>query len=213
MTAAWLDSLAATPWALVILFVLVVADALLVIVPGEVAVTAYGALAVAHGTPALWAVIAVAASAALCGDGLCYLVGRTVGTTRWAWMRRPRIQSAFLWAQRRLHDRAALVLFTARFVPFARLAVGVTAGATRVRARRFFALAACAATAWAAYQALIGAAIAAILPGGPVVAVVVSVAVAIATGGAIDALLARRMRTQAPSASAPHSGGPSEPAG
>ena len=199
MTAAWLDSLAATPWALVILFVLVVADALLVVVPGEAAVTAYGALAVAHGTPALWAVIAVAASAALCGDGLCYLVGRTVGTTRWAWMRRPRIQSAFLWAQRRLHDRAALVLFTARFVPFARLAVGVTA--------------ACAATAWAAYQALIGAAIAAILPGGPVVAVVVSVAVAIATGGAIDALLARRMRTQAPSASAPHSGGPSEPAG
>ncbi|MBN9178315.1 MAG: VTT domain-containing protein [Microbacterium sp.] len=213
MIAPWLESLAASPWALVLMFALVVADALLVVVPGEAAVTAFGALAIAHGTPPLWAVIVVAASAALCGDALCYLVGRTVGTTRWAWMRGPRVQAAFAWAARRLDGNAAVVLFTARFIPFARLAVGVTAGATGVRAARFFPLAACAATAWAAYQALVGAVIAAIVPGGPVVVVAVSVAVAIAFGMTIDALLARRVGPQVPSASAVQSRGPSEPAG
>ncbi|GAA1934149.1 hypothetical protein GCM10009775_27580 [Microbacterium aoyamense] len=188
---AWI---AQSPWALALLFALVFADALLVVVPGEAAVTAFGALAVAQGEPLLWAVILVAAIAAVCGDALCYLVGRTIGLERWRWMRRPRIRSAFSWAQARLQRRAALVLFTARFIPFARLAVNLTAGATRIPAPRYLGIAGVAALAWAAYQALIGAVVAAILPGGPVAAVVVSVVLAIGLGLAIDAILARRLR-------------------
>jgi len=56
------------------------------------------------------------------------------------------------------------------------------------------AVAGLAALGWAAYQALIGAVVASIVPGGPIVAVVVSVVVAIGIGLAIDALLARRGR-------------------
>lgn len=189
-----LASLARSPWALVALFALVVADAFVVVIPGEAAVTAFGALAVAQGEPRLALVVAVAAVAAVCGDALCYLVGRTVGLERWRWMRRPRVRAAFAWAEARLSRRAALVLFTARFIPFARLAVNLTAGATRIPAPRYLGIAAGAALAWAAYQALIGAVVAAILPGGPVTAVVVSVGLAVTLGLAIDAVLARRLR-------------------
>ncbi|WP_439594043.1 DedA family protein [Microbacterium sp.] len=189
-----LAGIAQSPWALALLFALVFADAVLVVVPGEAAVTAFGALAVAQGEPQLWAVILVATVAAVCGDALCYLVGRTIGLERWRWMRRPRIRGAFDWAQGRLHRRAALVLFTARFIPFARLAVNLTAGATRIPAPRYLAIAAVAALAWAAYQALIGAVVATFLPGGPVAAVVVSVVLAVGLGLAIDALLVRRSR-------------------
>ncbi|MET0811960.1 MAG: VTT domain-containing protein [Microbacterium sp.] len=189
-----LAGIAQSPWALALLFALVFADALLVVVPGEAAVTAFGALAVAQGEPLLWAVILVAGAAAVCGDALCYVVGRTVGLDRWRWMRRPRIRAAFAWARLRLDRRAALVLFTARFIPFARLAVNLTAGATGIPAPRYLGIAALAALAWAAYQALVGAVVAAILPGGPVAAVVVSVVLAVGLGLAVDAVLARRLR-------------------
>jgi membrane protein DedA with SNARE-associated domain len=190
---ALLAEVAGSPWALPLLFGLVMADALLVVVPGEAAVTAFGALAASGGRPPLGAVIAVGAAAALCGDALCYLAGRTIGLHRWRWMRRPRVQAAFAWAHARLQRRTAVVVFTARFIPFARLAVNLTAGATRVPAPRYLGVAAVAALAWAAYQALIGALVAAVLPGGPAVAVVVSVIIAVGLGLAVDAVLARRV--------------------
>lgn len=194
---AWLQAIAASPWALLAMAVLVFADAFLVVIPGEAAVTAFGALAVAHGTPSLGGVILVAGAAAFAGDLCCYLVGRAVGVERWAWMRGPRVSAALEWARRRLGRNAALVLFTARFVPFARLAVNLAAGASRVQPARYLGVAALAALAWAAYQAVIGAVVAAVVPGGPVVAVVVSIVVAVGIGVGIDLLLARRAKRRA----------------
>lgn len=194
MTDEWLAVLAASPLALPLLLALVLGDAFLVVVPGEAAVTAFGALAVSTGTPPLAAVVAVAAVAAVTGDACCYLAGRVVGLRRWRWMRTRRAQAAFAWARARLDERTALVLFTARFIPFARLAVNLVAGASRLPAPRYLAVAAGAALAWATYQALLGAAVAALLPGGAVVAVVVSIVVAVGMGLALDLVLARARR-------------------
>lgn len=182
------------PWSLILMSLLVVGDAFFVVIPGEVAVTALGALAVTTGAPSLWAVIICAAIAATFGDVCCYLIGRLVGTERWRWMRAPRVQQALGWARRRLDGGTATVLFTARFVPFARLAINLVAGASRIHPPRYLALVALAATGWAAYQAAVGAAVAAIVPGGPLVAVPVSIAVAVGVGLLID-LFTRRRRT------------------
>ncbi|MFT4212315.1 MAG: VTT domain-containing protein [Microbacterium sp.] len=190
-------TIAAGPWALGVVALLVLADSFLVVLPGEVAVTAAGALSVATGSPALVAVIVVAAAAAFTGDTCCYLVGRRVGIDRWRWMRHPRVAGAFGWAGARLETRVASTVFVARFIPFARLAVNLTAGATRVGAPRFLGVAAGAAVAWSAYQAVIGAVVAAVLPGGPVVAIVVSVVIALAIGLGIDAFLAAIPRRRA----------------
>lgn len=190
--------LAAGPWALPLVAVLVLFDAFLVVIPGEAAVTAAGALAAATGSPPLVAVITVAAAAAFAGDALCYALGRRVGLDRWRWMRRPRVRTAFAWAGARLAGRTASALFVARFIPFARLALNLTAGATRVPARHYLPIAALAATGWALYQAVIGAVVASLVPGGPVVAVIVSVVVAVAIGLGIDAVLARRAGRRVP---------------
>ncbi|MFG6403360.1 MULTISPECIES: DedA family protein [unclassified Microbacterium] len=187
-----LAQVAVSPWALPLMFLLVVGDAFLVLIPGEAAVTIFGALAVSTGSPPLAAVIGVAGAAALMGDVGCYLIGRWVGLDRWRWMRAQRVQSAFGWARDRLDRRTAVVLFTARFIPFARLAVNLTAGAARISAPRYFLVAGLAAFGWAAYQALIGAAVAALVPGGPVVAVIVSVVVAVGVGLLIDVVSTRR---------------------
>ncbi|GAA2005521.1 DedA family protein [Microbacterium ulmi] len=196
MAEDWLTALAASAWALPILFALVLGDAFLVVVPGEIALAAFGALAVSTGTPPLGAVLVVGAVAAVCGDAACYAVGRLAGLERWRWMRAHRVRAAFAWARTRIHERTGVVLFTARFIPFARLAVNLVAGASRVHAARYLAVAAVAATGWAAYQTLVGAVVAAIVPGGPVVAVVVSVVIAIGVGLAVDGMLARAARRE-----------------
>lgn len=181
----------AGPWSLAMMSLLVVGDAFFVVVPGEVAVTALGALAVTTGSPPLWAVVVCAAVAATVGDVCCYLIGRSVGTERWRWMRTPRVQQALGWARRRLDRGTATVLFSARFVPFARLAINLVAGASRIHPPRYVALVALAATGWALYQAAVGAAVASVLPGGPLVAVPVSVVLAIVLGVLLDRVTRR----------------------
>lgn len=199
MAADLLTDLAHGPGALPALFALVALDALLVVVPGEAAVTAMGALATATGSPPLLAVIAVAAAAAVTGDAIWYATGRLVGLHRWRWMRTPRAQRAFGWAAARLHRRAALIVFTARFVPFARIAVTLTAGATRMPLPRFAGVSLAASTLWATYQAVIGGLVGALLPGSPLLAVLVSVVLAVGVGVGIDLVLARRrVRGRAP---------------
>ena len=181
----------AGPWSLALMSALVIGDAFFVVLPGEIAVTALGALAVSTGAPPLWAVVVCAALSAALGDACCYLIGRVVGTERWGWMRAPRVQQALGWARRRLDGGTATVLFTARFVPFARLAINLVAGASRIHPPRYLALVTIAATGWALYQAAVGAAIAAILPGGPLVAVPVSIVFAIGLGVLIDRITRR----------------------
>lgn len=190
----WLLAVSMDPWALVLLFAVVFGDAFLVVVPGEAAVSAFGALAVATGSPPLVAVIAVGAAAAFLGDACCYLIGRSVGITRWRWMRHRRVRAAFAWAQARLDRSTAVVVFTARFIPFARLAVNLVAGASRVPAPRYLGVVAVAALGWSAYQAIVGAIVGLVVPGGPVVAVLVSIVVAIGLGFAVDAVVARIAR-------------------
>ncbi|MGC5171394.1 DedA family protein [Micromonospora sp. DT81.3] len=188
-----LSDLAAGPWALPLLFAMVFGDAFLVVIPGEAAVTGFAALSVVSGEPPLAAVVVVAGVAAFAGDATCYVIGRTVGLDRWSWTGRPRPRALRAWATRRLTRSTAAIVFTARFIPFARIAVNLTAGAERVPAPRYLALSALAAFAWATYQAFIGAAVARVLPDSPVAAVVLSIAVALGIGWALDAVLNRRL--------------------
>lgn len=184
------------PWGLVVMALLVFGDAFFVVVPGEIAVTTMGALSIDTGRPVLGAVILCATAAAAVGDLLCYAIGRWVGIERWAWMRGKRVQRAQHWARGRLQSRTALVLFTARFIPFARLAINLVAGATRIPLGRYAALILLAASGWATYQAAVGAIVAALIPGAPIVAILVSVAVAIVLGALIDLLINRRSGAQ-----------------
>ncbi|MFK4789437.1 DedA family protein [Microbacterium sp. ZW T5_56] len=174
------------PWGLSLMVLLVFADAFLVVVPGEIAVSALGAVSAVSGTPPLWAIIVCASIAAFAGDACCFWVGRSVGSTERRWMRHRRVRTALDWARVRLQAGTATVVFTARFVPFARLAVNVAAGATRVRALRYLPVVAVAAVAWGAYQAVVGALVARLIPGEPILAVVVSIAVALTLGALAD---------------------------
>lgn len=183
--------IAASPWIYPALFLLVVADAFLVILPSETVVVALGALAASSGEPAVGLLVPVAAVGALVGDTLCYLIGRRIGIDRWGWMRRGRIAAALARARRTVLTRPAVLIFTARYIPYARIAVNLSAGAAGLPARRFLPLAAVAGLAWAIYNLTVGAVFGTALPDSPLLAIGLSVAVAIVLGVAVDLIVQR----------------------
>jgi len=192
MDALWVTDLVHSPVLFPALFLLVVADAFVVILPSETAVVALATLSEATGSPSLWPLIAVSAVGAIVGDSLCYLIGQRVGFDRWAWQRTGKGGAALERARTTILSRPAVLIFTARYVPFARIAVNFSAGACGLRYRRFLPLSVAAGAGWAAYNCLIGAFFGHLMGRYPLAAIAVSVAVAIIIGLSVD-LIARRV--------------------
>src|SRR5690606_7156547 len=85
---------AGQPWVLAVLFACCVIDGFFPPVPSESIVVGLAAVAVSTGVPNLWLVVALTAAGAVVGDNIAFLIGRAVGTERFRWMRRPRVQAA-----------------------------------------------------------------------------------------------------------------------
>ena len=71
-------------------------------------------------------------------------------------MRRPRVQKVFGWARYELEKRGAVLIFTARYIPWGRVAVNYVAGTTGFPHRRFFVFDAFACLTWVGYSIGIG---------------------------------------------------------
>lgn len=194
----WWATLAESPWLYPVLFALVVGDAFLVVLPSETAVVALGALTGATGSPPLAALVPVAAAGAIAGDLVCFTIGRRLGLDRWRWQRTPRVRAALERVRDGVLARPAVAIFTARYVPFARIAVNLTAGASGLPYRRFVPLSGAAGIAWAIYNVAVGASVGAALAETPVLAIVVSVLVAITLGLLVDAVAVRVSRARRP---------------
>jgi len=212
----WMLAAAASPWVYLVTALLVIADAFLVIVPSETVVVALGSLALSTGTPNVWLLVAVAALSAAIGDNLCFLIGRRLGVRRFAWMRRASVASAVDRAGRMIEKRAASVILTARYIPFARIAANLAAGATGFSYRRYLPLTIVAGLGWAVFNVVVGAAFGAVFQGNPVLAVAASVGVAACLGVLIDAVVARTgaaLRPGSPERDPGEDGGPPLPLG
>ena len=152
----WVQDLMSSPWVYLVVLALSAVDALLPVVPSESVVITAGVFA-ATGEPDLAAVVAVAALGAFAGDHGSYALGRLAGprlrTRAGPGSRR---RAALERAERLLASRGGALLVTARYVPGARTAVTLTAGAVSWRLRRFSPYAALAALTWAGWCAGIG---------------------------------------------------------
>ncbi|MDP9986767.1 VTT domain-containing protein [Arthrobacter sp. FW306-05-C] len=147
---------AGQPWVLVLVLACCIIDGFFPPVPSESVVVGLAAVAATADVPNPLLLALVAAAGAFSGDNIAYLLGRRVGTTRWGWMRGPRMQSAFRWAGRELRKRPASLILVARFVPIGRVAVNLTAGVTRYPHLRFVGLTVLSASLWAGYSVAIG---------------------------------------------------------
>jgi membrane-associated protein len=150
------ETLSSSSWTYALVLGFAAFDALLPFFPSETAAIAAGVLAAAGELNILF-VVAAAAAGALLGDNSSYLVGRTAGHAAVT-----RLFGAagglgrLTWAGRVLEDRGSYLIVVARFVPGGRTAVTLTAGLTRMQARRFVMAATVAALLWASFAAGLG---------------------------------------------------------
>lgn len=196
-----LSSFLVTPWAPLLILLFCFLDGFFPPVPSETVVV--GALSLAFATraaatPTALLILLAAGIGAAAGDSAAYAIGRRVGTERWAWMRRPRVRSALTWAGERLALRPAIPLLVARYIPVGRVAVNMTAGATRLPYRRFLPLSLVAAVGWVGLSALIASVASAWLGHSPLLAAVVGVVLSLLLGVLIDlgSRLVRRLRSR-----------------
>lgn len=189
---SFIEANAATPWALVVLFVLTVVDSTLPPLPSESVLIALAAFGASTGSPVLIVLAAVAALGAWSGDNLAYTLARHSPLRRLRDTRRPRLRSAFGFAAHELDRRGGLFILVGRYIPVGRVAVNLTAGASQFPRRRFLGLTALAGITWAVYSVGIGALAGAWLEDNPLLGAAAGVVVAVLIGAVIDRVLRRR---------------------
>jgi membrane-associated protein len=145
-----------SPWVYLALCAFAALDAFLPLVPSESLVVSAGVFA-ANGEPHLFAVIGVAALGAFAGDHVSYMIGRTAGG-RLLERAKPGSKKAAALARggKLLEDRGGTILIICRYIPGARTAITLSAGALRYPLRRFSFFDGIAALSWGTYSALIG---------------------------------------------------------
>lgn len=181
----------ASAWALIAVFALAMLDGFVPPLPSESIVITLAAISASTGSPALVLLGICAAIGAFLGDNITFLIGRHSGLGRLAHSERPKVQRAFSWAATELHRRGGLAIIVARYIPIGRIAVNLTAGASKFSHPKFVALDAVAVTTWAAYSVAIGALAGHWFEDHPLVAALSGICFAVLTGFAIDALLRR----------------------
>ena len=196
---AWLLSLAGSAWVYPGLFVFALVDGFFPPMPSEVAAVGLAALAASTGTPHLGVLLLVAATGAFAGDLVAYAIGSRIDVHTLPLLRRGRGRRTLAWAERSLATGGPAFILAARFLPVARVAVNMAAGALGYPRRRFVGIAAVGSVAWALYSAAIGIGAGAWFQGHPLGAVVVGVVSGLLLGWLLDLAFrrfeARRART------------------
>ena len=190
-----ISTLALTPWALVVMVVLLVVDGFFPLVPGETSVVVLATLGASGHGPHPVMVLVAAVAATMIGDGVAFAIGRTVGPSRWRWMRRPRVARALNWAREAIRRRPALVLISAKFVPYARVAVTMTAGSGGLAIRRYLVISFAAAVLYTGYHVTVAVTVGSLFAADPLLGLAASLGFGVVVAGITEVvrrLVARR---------------------
>jgi membrane-associated protein len=187
----------ASIWVFPALLAFAAIDGFFPVVPSESLVVTAGVFAAADGTPNLALVIVSAAAGAFIGDHISYFLGRTAGER--LRRRRSRKQAAvFRWAEQTLAQRGATLIVVCRYIPGARTAVTLTAGAARYPLRSFSLYDGIAALSWGIYSAFVGYVGGAAFEDDPLKGVVLGLGLAVTVAGTIEVVRHVRRRRAAP---------------
>lgn len=186
----------ASPWLYLVLFAVTIIDGFFPPVPSETVLVAAAAVAASTGEGNLVLLGVVAAIGAAIGDNIAFLIGRGLGTTRFAWMRRPRVAAAFAHAQRALDRRSATLILGARYIPVGRVAVNMSAGALDFPWRRFLSLSLIAGLSWSVFSLAIGLLAGAWIKDQPLLSAGLGIVIALVIGIVIDRIAAARRRRE-----------------
>ncbi|MGW6130761.1 DedA family protein [Cellulomonas sp. NPDC055163] len=197
------------PWAYVAVFLLVLGDAVIAVLPGETTLNAAATLA-AQGVLALGWVVLAGALGAVVGDSTLYAIARRAGTAVG-----PRLDAT-------LHDRrvaavmasmgssAPVLLVAGRYVPGVRFVVNASLGLARYPYRRFVLWSAIGGTLWSVYTCCLAYLVGTALAGFPLASIVLSATITTVGLAAVFVVVRRRRRSAQPRTAAGSVGQSSE---
>lgn len=158
-------------------FLLVAADGVFPIFPGETSIVVAAVFA-AEGDLNIWMVILAGAAGSVVGDSAAFWIGRGGG----GWIRRSLVRTLghdrVAAGEHMVHRQGDLLIFTQRFLPGLRLAINIALGAGRTTFRRFLAIDTVAGIVWSAQAAAIGYLSGWLFPGKTWLALVVALSIA-----------------------------------
>ncbi len=143
-------------WMPLALFLFSLVDGFFPVVPSESLIVALAAISDKNQGFNLSTVFFMGWFGAFIGDQIAYWLGRSIGVTRFRWMRTRSVVRAIGGVKQTLKSSGALVVITARHIPGGRVAVNFIAGATRMPVVKFIGLDFISAALWAAYSIFIG---------------------------------------------------------
>jgi membrane protein DedA with SNARE-associated domain len=153
----WVEGAMGSPWVYLALCAFAAIDAFFPAVPSESLVITAGVFAASQGEPNLFAVIGVSALGAFIGDHISFFIGRTAGGRLLHRAKAgTRKAKAFEQAGKMLEERGGTILLVCRYIPGARTAITLTAGAVGYPLRSFSFFDGIAALSWGTYCALVG---------------------------------------------------------
>jgi len=179
---------------LVLVLGLVILDGFFPLFPSEMVIVGLASLAASTASPDILILLVIAALGAIIGDSLTYFLGRSVGVRRLQATRFRPLARMLRWASRRIGQRTGLVILTARFIPFARLAVNLTAGSTGFSLSRFLPFCLVAGCAWASFNVALGSVAGHWFSHQPLLGMALAILLAIFLGLTLDRIMARLQR-------------------
>lgn len=199
----WITQAALTPWAFVLLAILILVDALFPALPSESIVISLASLYV-HQQPWLL-VLLMPYAAVFCwlGDNMAYLLGTTGWLQHNRLTRRPRVRRAMDWAEAELERRGSTIIIVGRFIPGGRIAINLTCGIVGFSHRAFMAATVASATLWAGYSVTVGAVAGSWFRDHKLVGITVAVLLGVVLGPLVDQLLRRTILRGDPAAGRP----------
>lgn len=191
-------ALATSPWVYLLALALVMLDGVFPVFPSEIVIVGLAALSASQGTPDATLLFLTATLGAIIGDTLTYGLGRLVGVRRLQSTPFRPLARSLRWAGRRMNHRMGMVILTARFIPFARLAVNLTAGSTNIPFARFAPFCVLAGCAWAAYNVAMCSLAGRWFNDQPLLGMALAIVLAVAFGFLLDFAASRLRRTRRP---------------
>jgi membrane-associated protein len=152
----YLETVAASPWVLAVVFLVAGLDAVLPFMPSESTVVACGVAAAGSGRPDLGWLVLVAAAGAFVGDQISFRIGRRGTAAVAARLTHQRTRAVHAWVRRLLHSRGGLVIVFARYLPGGRSTTALAAGIVGYPPVRFHWYTAGGVLLWALQAALLG---------------------------------------------------------
>ncbi|WIM67951.1 DedA family protein [Corynebacterium breve] len=171
----WLEQLMTMPIFYPLVSLLIVLDALVPLVPSETVLNLAGAFAGSTGVPNVWAVIFFAASGAIIGDNICYILGTRLVKVVNRFDSETKAGQAVVWVRRNMRRRAGVTIIVARFIPWARWVATIILGSVRYPWFAFFIYDTIGVIVWAFQTVLIGYAGGALFRDNPLLGMVVGV--------------------------------------